>query len=313
MAETAAILDLVSVDCRRNAWVDWFDFSVAYCGWLQVGSFRWSALPLIQEGRYGRHLGFGFSRLDDKRLGRFIRFFCDLLGPVTRGRFPSMINSAAHPRWLQSWIWFPSFRRQTPGSIHPIFLWLIGGDYRKVPFDDQLCRSSKMATPSWIWFPLSDFLVAHWGWLAWLEEGSFRWSAPPLIQNGRSARHLGFGFHRFSYQCWVHSGSDFLVAHWGNWRKVPFDNQRRRSSKMAATAAILDLVSVDYLTNTCVDWSDCFVAHWESSIFTMFHFSLSLIFHAPTDNFPFGDICYALRCPCIFMIFTNAVSAQTWT
>jgi hypothetical protein len=34
---------------------------------------------------------------------------------------------------------------QTPGSIDPIFLWLIGGDYRKVPFDDQLCCSSKMA------------------------------------------------------------------------------------------------------------------------------------------------------------------------
>jgi hypothetical protein len=32
------------------------------------------------------------------------------------------------------------------GSIDLIFLWLIGGDYRKVPFDDQLHRSSKMAT-----------------------------------------------------------------------------------------------------------------------------------------------------------------------
>jgi hypothetical protein len=27
---------------------------------------------------------------------------------------------------------------------------------------------------------------------------------------------------------------------------------------MAATAAILDLVSVDYLTNACVDWSQFF-------------------------------------------------------
>jgi hypothetical protein len=31
---------------------------------------------------------------------------------------------------------------------------------------------------------------------------------------------------------------------------------------MAATAAILDLVSVDYLTSTWVDWSDSFVAYW---------------------------------------------------
>jgi hypothetical protein len=47
------------------------------------------------------------------------------------------------------WIWFPSIRRQTPGLIDPIFLWLIGGDYMpKVPFDDLLCRSSKVAAPA---------------------------------------------------------------------------------------------------------------------------------------------------------------------
>jgi hypothetical protein len=44
--------------------------------------------------------------------------------------------------------------------------------------------------------------------------------------------------------------SDFLVAHWGDWRKVPFDDQLRHSSKMAT---ILDLVSVDYSTNAWVD------------------------------------------------------------
>jgi hypothetical protein len=32
--------------------------------------------------------------------------------------------------------------------------------------------------------------------------------------------------------------------------------------KMAASAAILDLFSVDYLTNAWVDWSDFFVAYW---------------------------------------------------
>jgi hypothetical protein len=110
-----------------------------------------------------------------------------------------------------SWIWFPSISGQTPGSIDTISLWLIGGDERKVPFDDQ--------------------------------------------------------FHR--------------------------------SSKMAATAAILDFVSVDFLTNVRVDWSILFVAHWGSSIFTIFHFSLNLIFHVPTDNFPLGGICHALRSPCL--------------
>jgi hypothetical protein len=56
---------------------------------------------------------------------------------------------------------------------------------------------------------------------------------------------------------------DFLTNTWvdwligGNWRKVPFDDQRYRSSNMAAMAAIFYLVSIDYLTNACF-----FVAHW---------------------------------------------------
>jgi hypothetical protein len=64
-----------------------------------------------------------------------------------------------------------------------------------------------------------------------LEESSFRWSAAPLIQDGHYCRHLGFGFRRFSDQR--------LVQFFGG------------SSNMAATAAILDLVSVGYLTNAC--------------------------------------------------------------
>jgi hypothetical protein len=31
---------------------------------------------------------------------------------------------------------------------------------------------------------------------------------------------------------------------------------------MAATPAILDFVSIDFLTNAWVDWSDFLVAHW---------------------------------------------------
>jgi hypothetical protein len=65
-------------------------------------------------------------------------------------RFISMISSAAHTRWLlwpPSWIWFTSIRGQTPGSIDPISLWLIGGWLEEGSF-----RWS--ALPSWIWFPL---------------------------------------------------------------------------------------------------------------------------------------------------------------
>jgi hypothetical protein len=45
----------------------------------------------------------------------------------------------------------PSITGQTPGSIDPIFLRLVVGDfYRKVPFDDQLRHSSKMAVTATI-------------------------------------------------------------------------------------------------------------------------------------------------------------------
>jgi hypothetical protein len=41
-------------------------------------------------------------------------------------------------------------------------------------------------------------LVAHWGWL---EEGSFRWPVPLLIQHGHYGSHLGFAFRRLSDEC----------------------------------------------------------------------------------------------------------------
>jgi hypothetical protein len=76
---------------------------------------------------------------------------------------------------------------------------------------------------------------------------------------------------------------------------------------MAATATILDLVSIDYLTNTCVDWSNFFVAHWpRSSIFTIFHFSLNPIFHISTDNFPTRGH----GTPCVALVFGLLTSMQ---
>jgi hypothetical protein len=67
----------------------------------------------------------------------------------------------------------------------------------------------------------------------------------------------------FLTNTWV-DWSNFLVAHWGDWRKVPFHDQHRRSSNMAATEAILDLVSINYLTNACVDWFNLFCGSWHN-------------------------------------------------
>jgi hypothetical protein len=154
-------------------------------------------------------LDLGFRRLEDKRLGRLIRFFCGLVG-VTRGRFLDDQLRRSSKMATTVAIGFPSFFWPTPGSTGPVFWGLIVADWRKVPFNDHLCYSSKMATtrlPSWIWFlsiddkclgHSSDFSVAYWGWLV---EGSFRWSATPLIQHCRYGSHLGFGFRRLSDEC----------------------------------------------------------------------------------------------------------------
>jgi hypothetical protein len=55
------------------------------------------------------------------------------------------------------------------------------------------------------------------------------------------------------------TGPIFLWFIGRDWRKVPVNDQHLRSFKMAAVAAILDLISVDYLTNAWVDWSDFFL------------------------------------------------------
>jgi hypothetical protein len=116
---------LVSINYRTNAWVDWSDFSVAYWGWLEEGSFRWSPPPLIQDGRLARHLGFGLLWFSNQRLGRLVRFFSGSLG-VTGGKFLSM---TAHPTWpLRQPSWGFGFRRLSDKrlSTGPIFWCLIG-------------------------------------------------------------------------------------------------------------------------------------------------------------------------------------------
>jgi hypothetical protein len=108
---------LVSVNYRTNAFVDWSNFSVAYWGWLEEGSFRWSAPPLIQDGRYAHHLGFGLHWFSDQRLGRLVWFFGGSLG-VTRGRFLTVTAHLTWPLRQPSWIWFPSIIWRTPVDLY---------------------------------------------------------------------------------------------------------------------------------------------------------------------------------------------------
>jgi hypothetical protein len=89
------------------------------------------------------------------------------------------------------------------------FWWLIGSDWRKVPFDDQLRHSSKMAAAAAILELVSiDFLTNACD--LGVTGGRFHsmFKAPPLIQDGRYGRHLGFWFPLIFW-------SDILVPHWG--------------------------------------------------------------------------------------------------
>jgi hypothetical protein len=72
------------------------------------------------------------------------------------------------------------FLTSTPESTGPIFWWLIGGDERKVPFDDHLFRTNA-------WVDWSDFFLVHWG-RNWMK----------VLFDYRCGSHLGFGFHQLS-------------------------------------------------------------------------------------------------------------------
>jgi hypothetical protein len=95
-------------------------------------------------------------------------------------------------------------------------LWYIGGDYRKVSFDDQLCHSSKIAT-------ILDLV------------------------------------HRLEHKC-LGRLMQFFCDLLGVIRRRFLS--MINSSKMATTAAIMDLVSIDFLTNSWVNWSYFLVGHW---------------------------------------------------
>jgi hypothetical protein len=110
----------------------------------------------------------------------------------------------------------PSIIGQTPWSIDLIFLWLIGGDYRKVHFDDQLGCSSKMAA-------ILDFgfrrLQDKHGRLFRFLCGSLGAARGTFISMIGSAAHpraaiLDLVSVYPTTNAWVDS-SDFSVAYWG--------------------------------------------------------------------------------------------------
>jgi hypothetical protein len=73
---------------------------------------------------------------------------------------------------------FPSIIWRAPGSIDSIFLWLIGGDWRKLPIDDQPHRSFKMA-PSWIWFQSNyEFALLTLPWFSTSRSGGGAYATP---------------------------------------------------------------------------------------------------------------------------------------
>jgi hypothetical protein len=147
-------------------------------GYLEEGSYQWpAAVPLlIQDGTTTAILD--LVSIDYlKLLGQLITFFCGLLWVIS-GRLLSVISYATQTRCPPSWIWFPSIIWQTPVSTGPIFLWLIGGAWRKVPFIDQCLRSFKMAGMATILDLVSvDYLTnasVNWSHFLWAFGGDWR-------------------------------------------------------------------------------------------------------------------------------------------
>jgi hypothetical protein len=162
MATTAGILDFVSVDYLTNACLGRLVRFV--CGLLGVTGGRF--LSMISAAAHSRWplwqpSWIWFPSIICQTPGLTgPDFFCGLLG-VTGGRFLLLTSAAAHSTWpshLPSWISFPSIISRTPESTDPIFWYLIGGDCRKVPFDDKCCRSFKLVATGAIF----DLVSVHY-------------------------------------------------------------------------------------------------------------------------------------------------------
>jgi hypothetical protein len=151
---------LVSVNYRTNAWVDWSNFSVAYWGWLEEGSFRWSAHP---------RSWIWFPSISGQTPGSIDPdFSAAYWGWLEEGSF----RWSAHPR---SWIWFPSIRGQTPGSIDPDFSaaywgWLEEGSFRWSDLQSQ----SSMATVILlhVYMELTPYPYRRGKIIFWLQKSS---------------------------------------------------------------------------------------------------------------------------------------------
>jgi hypothetical protein len=122
----------------------------------------------------------------------------------------------------------------------------------------------------------SDFSVAYWGWLV---EGSFRWSPPPLIQDGRCGAILDLVSVDFLTNAWV-DWSELLglIGVTGGW-----------FLSMTSTAAhpTWPLRQQSWSLFPLIIWRTpastgpifCGSLGVHVLIFTIFHFSLNLIFH----------------------------------
>jgi hypothetical protein len=106
-------------------------------------------------------------------------------------------------------------------KLQVIFLWLIGGDWRKVPFDDQRRRSSNIAAMAAILDLLSVDYLTNGPIFLWLIGGD--WRKIPFDDQNRHSSNMAAILDLASVEYLTIAcvdRSDFFVAHWGYWRKV---------------------------------------------------------------------------------------------
>jgi hypothetical protein len=112
-------------------------------------------------------------------------------------------------------------------------------------------------------------LVAHWGYL---EEGS-SWE---------------------NHHCGKHGNTQISP----NLSHKLWKSGRSYQTKPGFPSGCQVNIKCFYAKSTCLGSHLGFGFCHQSS---PFHFSLNLIFHTPTDNFPLGSICHVLHCPCCYL------------
>jgi hypothetical protein len=138
----------------------------------------------------GRHLGFCFHRLQDKRLGQLIPFFCGLLGWLAESFFlwsalPLIQNGHYGCHLGFGYRWLSDKRLARLVRFVCGLLGVIGGRFL---FTISTASHSRwpLRHPSWIWFPSINAWI---DWLSTSRQDTWHTTPPDFAISPNSQRY----------------------------------------------------------------------------------------------------------------------------